>query len=406
MSYINRQRHKLHGDLDSIVVEGRLPVIRGTWYFVDPNSGSNNNDGLTKGNAFADLNTAYAACTDEAGDGIVLVSSGNTSAETTSYLTQSLAWAKNGITVVGIASPTRMYGRARIANKEVTTGSITVISFTATTTISRSTGSFIDDGFEVGQKITVASTSTTNDGDYTVAAIASDGLSMTISGGTVSTEDAATAGATEISTYNPEMIVISGDNNYFLNVHVANFSDNAGALGGVKVSGNRNAFANCHFIGAGHATPAAVATAYDLLVDGGQENSFYGCTFGTDTIIRAAANGNIVFDGTAWRTVFEDCVIFAYSETAGKGAIKSVDATAFSGVQIFRRCSFINWNPNGITALTSAFIGTKPNSGNILIDSCSLLGWAAWDSVGGNDTLYVANSDATASGAGGIATTP
>jgi hypothetical protein len=39
------------------------------------------------------------------------------------------------------------------------------------------------------------------------------------------------------------------------------------------------------------------------------------------------------------------------------------------------------------------------------MDCCSLVGWAAWDSVGGNDMVYVANSAAVAAGAGGIATT-
>ena len=80
-------------------------------------------------------------------------------------------------------------------------------------------------------------------------------------------------------------------------------------------------------------------------------------------------------------------------------------ATSFEGWMTFARCRVKNFNTNGLTNLTSAYIGTGQNSGYALFDACSLAGWAAWDSVGGNNTCFIANSDATASGAGGIATT-
>lgn len=312
---------------DRDLILGSLPPIRGTWYFVDPKDGLAANDGLSPGSAKANITEAYALCTDGAGDGIVLFSAGTTSADTTSYLSAVLAWAKSGITVYGVASGSRVFGRARISNTS------TVVNLA-------------------------------------------------------------------------NLITVSGSNNRFENVSFFNSGSNVAAVGCVKVSGHRNAFINCHMVGAGHATPAAAVTANDLTIDGGQDNSFERCVFGTDTIIRAAANGNIVFDGTAWRNNFYDCDVICYSATAGKGAIKSADADAFSGFQIFARCRFMAWKDNGLGALTSAFIGTKPTSGQILMDSCSLVGWAAWDSVGANDTVYVSNSDATASGAGGIATAP
>lgn len=311
-------------DLDKMI--GALPPIRGTWFFVDPTSGLAANDGLTPGSAFASISSAYAACTDGQGDGICLMSAGTSAAGTTSYLSSVLTWAKSGITVYGLSSGTRKYGRARIANA------------TATTNIAN-------------------------------------------------------------------LITMSGSNNRFVNVHMFNGGSNVASVGCLKVSGNRNAFENCHFIGAGHATPAAAVGAYDLEIDGGQENTFERCTFGTDTIIRAAANANIRFDGDAWRNAFYDCDVLCYSETSGKGAIMSVDATGLDGFQTFSRCRFMAWKPNGLGALTAAIIGTKPNSGQILLDSCSLVGWAAWGASGMSGAFYVANSDATASGAGGIATT-
>jgi hypothetical protein len=292
---------------------------------VDPTSGLAANSGLAPGSAKATMLEAYNLCTSGAGDGIVLMSAGTTAAGTTSYMSAVLDWSKHGITVIGLASGNRMYGRARIAN---------------TTTV-----------------LTLA-----------------------------------------------YLIKVSGNNNRFVNVNMFNGGSDVAALGCLWVTGHRNMFENCHFVGAGHATPAAEAGAYDLMVDGGQENTFERCTFGTDTIIRAAANGNIVFDGGAWRTQFYDCDILAYSATSAKGAIKIIDATAFSGWQVFARCRFMAWKPNGIgSGLTSAVIGVAPNSGQILIDCCSLAGWAAWDTLSAV-TTYVGNSAAEASGGGGVAT--
>lgn len=93
-----------------------LPFIAGKWFFVDPTSGDNNNSGEGPLDAFASIASAYAACTDGAGDGICVISRGSTSSATTSYLTAALDWTKSGITVVGIGAKTRFAQRARIAN--------------------------------------------------------------------------------------------------------------------------------------------------------------------------------------------------------------------------------------------------------------------------------------------------
>jgi len=396
---------ELRTALSNFQTEGGLPFIRGTWFFVDPYQ-STLPFANASGQVFTELQDAYDVCVSGRGDGICVLSAGTgTASQTSSYLRQSLAWSKHGITVVGIAAPVSMSQRARIANQEKTTGSITTLSFDDTDgvyTINRSSGSFVTNGFEVGMKIQVATTSTTNDGNYTITAVAA--LSLTVTEA-VTDEDAATAGATTIASYNPEMIVVSGSNNVFLNLQVANFSSNAGALGGVKVTGHRNYFGNCHIIGAGNATPGAVATAYHLKLDGGQENTFERCVFGSDSFLWAAASGAIVFDTNTWRNRFYDCEVLVYSATAGQGAINITDATSIEGVVVFKRCTFILWNENGIGFSTALVIGTKPTSGQLLFDGSSELGWSAWGATGLSGGIYIVNSDATASGAGGIATT-
>lgn len=347
------------------------------------------------------IETAYGLCTSGAGDGIVLLSGGTSTASTTSYIDELITWSKHAITVVGAAAPTRMYGRARIANKTRTTGSLTTIAFPTTTTITDSAAGFLTAGFEVGQTINIDSTSNTNDGQAIITAVTAG--TITCSGSTFTPETAASAGATVITTYVTHLIEVSGDNNAFYNVSMFNGGENALEVGCLKVSGNRNYFGGCHFVGAGNATPAATTGAYDVFLNGAAENTFESCTFGTDTIIRAAANGNLIYDGGCLRNRFYDCDFVSYSETAGHGHINSIDASSMQGVDIFSGCRFINWKPNGAGALTACQIGTAPTSGHFLFDSCSFFGFTA---VGASGAVYVANSAVVASGAGGISTTP
>lgn len=394
----------LRSALNELALGGPLPFIRGKWYFVDPYQGSNTSAGLSVEDAVADLPTAYGLCISGDGDGIVVVSGGDSSSETTSYLDSELDWSKHGITVVGVAAPTSMYGRARVANKERTSGTISTISFVDTSsvyTIEDSAEGFVTAGFVVGSVVEVIANSGTNDGQYTIEAVTAGALTVTES---VSDESAATAGATTVTSYQAALIDVSGDNNSFFNIHIANYGTSQYAVGGLKVTGNRNAFVNCHAIGGGHITPAAETGMFSLHASG-EENTYLSCTFGTDTIIRAAANGEILFDGNCRRNKFYDCRVISYSTTSGKGAIKSADANSIDGWTLFRSCSFTNWNTGDLSALTSAFIGTNPNNLGLLMHDCTLIGWAAWDSVGGNDRIYVANSAVVASGAGGIATT-
>lgn len=378
-------------------------VIPGTWYYYCPFTGSDSPtvDGTDKTKPLKTFEAAYAKCVDGAGDGIVALSAGTgTSSQTTNYFKKAFTFAKSGITVIGAAAPVRMYGRARIANTEVTSTS-TVMS-QAANSIDRETGSFVTDGWIVGMKGTIVDSGSNNGATFTVTAVTA--LSLTVSE-TLNVQTKAQTVSCVLTSYIATMLTVSGSNNAFYNMHIGNFGSNVLSVGAVKVTGNRNFFAGCHLLGAGHATPAAAAGAYDLEVNAGQENTFERCTFGTDSIIRAATNGNIRFDGGAWRTRFVDCDIVSYSATSTKGAILSASASAFSGIQIFARCRFLNWNENGIDNIASAFIGTKPLSGNILMDACSLIGYTAWDSVAANDVVYVGNSAAVASGAGGIATT-
>lgn len=298
-------------DLDVWGTSNIALLGQGTTFYVDPTNGAATNGGLSKDDAVASIETAYGLCTSGAGDNIIVYSAGTTSAGTTSYLTAAITWSKHGITVIGMAAPTRMGGRARIST-------------------------------------------------------------------------AATALAV--------LITVSGNNNAFYNIHVGNYGSDAAALGCVKVTGERNYFENCHILGGGHATPAGETGMYSLWLAAASENTFVGCTFGADTIVRSAANGEVVFSAACTRNRFFDCEIISASSTAGKGAINLSGASALGSHQIFKDCMFTNFKPNSAdSALTVAVIGTSPASGLIILRNTFQTGWAAWDAL---DRVYVANGAA------------
>lgn len=370
-----------------------LPAIRGKWHFVDPNAVNR-----TSG-AFSNIYDAYAACVDERGDGIALVSSGNSTAETTSYMTYPLDWTKEGVTLVGVCAGNRMYQRARIASKSITTGTIATLAFPTATTITDSASGFVTAGFVVGQTIAITTTDGTNDGNAIITAVAAG--TITCSASTFTIQTAAVAGNSDLTNYLGYLIDFQASNVYGANFSIGNWGSTAQDLGCVKITGARMAFDNVHFVGAGHATPGAVAsTPFDVKLDGAEEIDFYNCTFGTDSVLKAAANGEVLIDGGCWRIGFENCDFVTYSETAGKIAVRSNDATSFSGVIKFKGCGFYNWNPNGITAVDDVFGGTAPTSGAYAVNSaCQPVGYTGWGTK-----VYVSTAAAAASAGGGIST--
>jgi hypothetical protein len=196
-----------------------------------------------------------------------------------------------------------------------------------------------------------------------------------------------------------DLISVTGDNNQFHNLNFYNGGSNVAAVGCVRVSGNRNYFGNCHMVGGNHATPKAAAGQYDIMANGAEELRCVGCTFGSDTIISAAANTCVLFDDTAYRCEFIDCRFMSYSDTAGKGHVKTADATAVGRNILFSNCVFDNFSANSPSALTAVAIGTAPTSGLIMFHQCSTFGFAAWSAA--NDAYYVANG-AVEAATGGV----
>lgn len=406
----SRQFNKLGADLAALDIRvgaAGLPFIKGSWFYVDPDNGSNSNDGTTVALAVADLQTAYGLCVSGRGDGIALLSGGTTAAETTSYLTHELTWSKHGITVFGVAAPVRMYGRARIATKTVTTGALTDLSFTNSGTadhIDRVTGSFITDGFKVGDKLRIDSTSNTNDGTgFVILTVTALRITLTATSDTLTTEDAATAGSTTISTYCANIVTVTGDNNAFINIHAFNANTDVLSLGGWVDSGHRNYYENCHFVGG--AGCAAAATIRSLELATSEEATFTGCSFGSDTVDRGNnASSELLFTGTVYRSRFYDCEFLAFVSTGtAHGAIKTAAATALGNDAVFKRCEFHAFAANGINAQTVVVIGTAPTTGIMYILDSAAMAYSNWADAA-NDRVYVNMPTTAATAGGGICT--
>lgn len=208
------------------------------------------------------------------------------------------------------------------------------------------------------------------------------------------------------STGLANLITVSGNNNSFINMQIANFGSAAGALGGVAVTGSRNYFGNCHIIGAGATTPAQATGSYSLSLSGANENRFERCTFGTDTVDAdgsQAATGTVKFAADCQTNEFKDCTFLTYYSYASAicGAIHHVGAgDSISRTQVFDGCKFINFKL-GLPTTTpplSLVVGTAPNNGVIYLVNCSVLGYAAFDGTAANDRVYVSTPAVNATG--------
>jgi hypothetical protein len=360
--------------LEIISEVGSLPLIRGQWFYVDPASGADTSDGRTIDTALAGLAAAYAKAAD--GDGIALLSYGATSAATTSYLYQDLPWTKNGITVVGISAPVAMGGRARVANKTLTTTA--TLTAVANTSIARAAGSFVTDGWVAGMKFI------TNVDSAAITVVTVAALTITVTG-------TLTVGAhTSMTSVMPSLSTISGANNRFYNVHFYNGGSNALEIGGLIVSGDRNYFGNCHIVGGAGAATSASNNSLTLT---GSECTFKDSVIGTNSFAQGNnASAEIVLSGAIKRNKFIDCeIVGMVSAGTAHGAVKSVSTTGGAGT-VFKNCLF-NYALSTTTPAAAHLVSGANDE--IILFNCAACQVTAWG------TSVYANMVAPAATAGG-----
>lgn len=169
----------------------------------------------------------------------------------------------------------------------------------------------------------------------------------------------------------------------------------------VLISGSRNLLENCFVAGMGHATPAGRAGSYSLKISGA-ENTLRNCTIGLDTIIRSAANSELIVAGE--RNYFERCIIRSYSETAGKFLVTIDNSAGDLRDTGFVDCVFFNYSANWASGITNAF--HMPAAGNthfVWLKDCQLVGvGSGWADV----VTHIYSADGAPNAGFGISLNP
>ena len=138
------------------------------------------------------------------------------------------------------------------------------------------------------------------------------------------------------------------------------------------VSGDRNYLENVFAAGMGNATPGARAGSYSLKVSG-QENRIVHTEIGLDTVVRAAANSELIVAGI--RNRFERCVLRSYSVTAGKFMASVDNSSGDLRDTIFDDCLFYNYTPNWAAGITDAFhLPAAGSTYDVILRNCQLAG--------------------------------
>ena len=175
------------------------------------------------------------------------------------------------------------------------------------------------------------------------------------------------------------VITLSGSGCLFSGIKCNNMADANVDSGSIVVSGSRNMFVDCEIFGMGHATPGARAGSYSVNVTG-SENHFLRTTIGADTIVRAAANGELLLWGSGPRNSFKDCTFRSNSVTAGKFMVKVNVSSGDLRSAVFEDCLFYNYATNHAATLTDAFSITGARTHDIILKGENILvgidGWA------------------------------
>jgi len=172
------------------------------------------------------------------------------------------------------------------------------------------------------------------------------------------------------------LFIVSANGCMFKNLQFFDSKDTAADGANVLVSGNRNSFENVFFAGMGSLvalSPATRAGSYSLKISG-SENYVFNSTIGLDTVIRTAANSELIVSGG--RNRFVHCDIRSYSETAGKFLVKIDNSGGDIRDTIFDDCLFYNFTANWVTGITDAFDMPAGGASHyvILRGNCQIVG--------------------------------
>jgi len=324
---------------------GGIPMT-GTYWFVNPATGNDGNDGKSPSSAFATLYQAHAKATAGNNDVVFLIGTGAAagSARLSAALAQSidssvsagtLVWSKNATHLIGVTAPTVTGQRARIAPP---TGVYTQATF--------GSGNFV-----------------------TVSAAGCIFANFSLFNGF------STGGANQIC------VTVTGSRNYFWNVNMGGMAD----AGSAADAGSRNLK-----IGSG----------------GSGENTFVDCVIGLDTVTRSAANASVEFAGGTPRNVFRGCIFPIMTDDAAALGIITSAAASLDRWQIFDSCAFINNVDSTSTTMTALATMAASSGGLILLKNTITVGMTDLFSDATTAGQMYIDMPAPSNSAGGLGVAP
>ena len=273
-------------------------------------------------------------------------------------------------------------------------------------------GLTIDKAFKTLEVAYAALTANQNDILYYIAGSSSITLSAAFTwaksythfiGACAPTQTAQRARIFQLSTLTgaSPLITISASGCIWKNLYIFQGVADATSLINTTVTGGRNYFENVHFAGGGHATQAVNGGA-SLMLDGAEENTFYRCTIGVDTIAAATGMMGLLLDSIAHRNVFRECTFRMQAGNSGAGFIEAVDGAGFDSDNLWIDCVFIN---NSGTAMASAFVIpviSDPSFRKLLFKDCMLTGITTLD-ASDRGVIYGNMNDVTGADTSGVA---
>lgn len=210
-------------------------------------------------------------------------------------------------------------------------------------------------------------------------------------------------GSDDAFTSNKPLVTLSANGCQFVDMGIFAGIANAYAIGGLKITGQRNKLVGGHIAGIGD-NAQDVAGAYSLLLDGAAENEVWHSVIGLDTIARgSAANSEILVDTAATRNSFFDCFVTSMLEHGtNHPQVKLADATAIDRFLRFKRCTFFNISAN--YTYTNGGVMAVPvlTQGMVLVEDCVGGGASKWD-VNDSDKIWLFNSPTPAADTAGLA---
>lgn len=194
-------------------------------------------------------------------------------------------------------------------------------------------------------------------------------------------------------TVTPAFFTVSGNGCLFQNLSwfVGAGAGQTGIAASIAmtVSGTRNAFINCDIEGMGDTTASASASSRNLVL-AADENFFYHCNIGLDTVARTGANASVEFKSGCARNIFENC---NFPFDSGDGAtlgILGTGAACMDRYQLFRNCVFINAIKSTATQMTALGSLTSASSGGMLVyHNCIIVGITKLGDTNGLTQSYV-----------------